>query len=334
MLTIEQRNIHAATPTELKTLKGIIYAIINDYDGKTYIGQSRMTFKKRYGSAWWRSTSNLPLQRTLKYAEPQDFKIYILEHSIEDRDRLNEREKFYADTLNAYCPNGYNVRECGEDSEMRCPIAKDRMRRGRESTRKTYEVKHIATNTIVKITFVKGWCQENGIDERRLRHMLAGYCATSQGYALAITDTSRFGSDGKWEQKGKKYTIKKISTGELITFENAHRFCRENGLSKGGMTGLLSGRAKISQGYCMPDTVIEQSRIYQVTRPDGSTEQFSNLKKFEEDNGICLQGMIYGGAKSNRQGWTNLFVFREGKIVRWRGSRTHSTPIDQANSSI
>ncbi len=163
--------------------------------------------------------------------------------------------------------------------------------------------------------------------------MLCGYCATSQGYALATTDTSKFDLEKGWELRGKKYTIKKISTGELITFENAYRFCRENNLTIGGISGMLFGYSKTSQGYCLPETEIEPLRTYQITNPSGETVQFNDAEKFQKDHGISLQAMMHRGAKSNRQGWTNLFVFREGRINRWPGSKSRSTPTASDHNS-
>ncbi len=283
-----------------------------------------MTFNKRYGKTWWRTTSNLPLQRTLKYAEPEQFKIYILEHSLDTPEQLNAREIFYAETLNTYCPHGYNVRECGQEARMRCPEGTEKMRKGREKTRKTYRVRNILTKQEVDITYVKGWCEEHHIAEQSFRHMLSGHCMASQGYCLVTTDPSRFRPDGTWIFEKKQHAVKHIESGQVLTFGNPRWFAEERGLKIRGLLCMLNGQSAASQGYCLPDTELEPLQTYQVTDPNGKVFQFHSLDAFEEDHGISLAAMRKG-AKKNRAGWSNLVVSQEGRKCCWPGSRARST---------
>lgn len=44
----------------------IIYRIINNINGKSYIGQSTLSFNKRYkGGQWWKYTHNLLLKNSI-----------------------------------------------------------------------------------------------------------------------------------------------------------------------------------------------------------------------------------------------------------------------------
>lgn len=316
-----------ATAEELATLRNIIYAIVNSYDGKTYVGKTTNTFNQRYRRAWWRSTTNIALRRTLKHAKPGDFSIYILEHSIPN-DTLNDRERHYASLLNTYCPHGYNIRECGEGPDIYCPEAKAKKQENSIKQRKQYKIQHIKTGKVITIDYVKGWCKDHGVREMALRNLLCGIVQTSQGYCLPGAVITPRTPNGHAEGKGKRFTVKRMDTGELITFENAVRFARTQNLRLDAFKTMLNGRSRFSQGYCLPerDTSDLQQRIYEITDPKGTIYRFCSMMAFKREHGFDLRGMMYSGVKKNRKGWSNLSVCQEGTKAHDVRSNLGPTP--------
>lgn len=94
----------------------IIYRIINKINNKSYIGQSTLSFNKRYrGGQWWKHTHNLLLKNSINKHGLENFYFEILDDNVIDIDELNRLEILYADKYNSYRPNGYNIRGCGDN---------------------------------------------------------------------------------------------------------------------------------------------------------------------------------------------------------------------------
>lgn len=92
----------------------IVYRIVNLVNEKCYVGITRKTFKQRYpGRDWWTSSSiNRCLKDAVKKYGPANFKVEILEHSI-DLDKLEEREIYWIEFFKSTAPNGYNLTSGG-----------------------------------------------------------------------------------------------------------------------------------------------------------------------------------------------------------------------------
>jgi hypothetical protein len=329
MLTLPTHTVAPATEHALTTLKGIIYAIVNSYDGKTYIGKSTKTFRKRYGPKWWNSTVNVLLLRTLDgYAKPEDFSIYILEAGIENGS-INEREKYYASLLNTYCPDGYNIRECGEEGQYHGEEFVRKVKRVQESMRKTYQVRHIATNELVTITYLKEWCKDKGLREMAFRNLLCGIAKTSQGYCLPETTSDQL-RDMR-TARGVSYTVKHIASGRLISFSNAVQFCEDRNIGYPGFKSMLTGQTKTSFGYCLPQTILSAPVSYQITSPTGEIVRFSKIRDFEKLHKIGLRGLREG--KCCRHGWTNLIEIPEATEAHAPDSKPHSTQAGPSQGS-
>src|SRR3990167_6300014 len=90
-----------ATKDNLIYKRGIVYYIENQYDKKGYVGKSINTFTKRYsGGKWWENRKNVPsnilLDRTVKKYGHEQFKVFILEEGIADKNLIRNREKYWA----------------------------------------------------------------------------------------------------------------------------------------------------------------------------------------------------------------------------------------------
>lgn len=90
-----------------------IYAIINKLNGKTYIGQS-IQINVRFGQHIRGNgiSHNSAIDLAIKKYGADNFDFKIIEYC--DKDKLNDREKYYADLYNTYAPNGYNINVAGE----------------------------------------------------------------------------------------------------------------------------------------------------------------------------------------------------------------------------
>lgn len=327
MLTLPDRTILPARRGDLLSLRGIIYAIVNSYDGKPYVGQTRNTFNERYGPRWWTKTNNVLLQRTLKHAKPEDFTVYILDHGLPDTAALNERERYYADQLNSYCPYGYNVRECGVEGEIYCPEVKAVVAKANEASRRTYQIQRIGSSDIITITHLRQWCRDNGVREMALRNLLCGLVQTSQGYCLPGTILRKRTRRGGIRGKGQRYTVKHISSGEIITFENAALFAEKHGLRLAAFKSMLNRKCRFSQGYCLPHVEPPPARLYGVTDPSGHTWTFENLAAFEREHNVNLRSLRHERSRL-RSGWSNLTILREGTTVRAARDKPRPTQAD------
>lgn len=299
MIIVNNKEFSPSSEQDKKELMGIIYAIKNDYDGKIYIGKSIKSFNKRYCNFWWKTTTNILLQRTLKNGKVEDFKVYILEYGITDNKILNEREKYYASELNTYCPNGYNIRECGEGGEYFGKEIKEKIRISTIRRKKTYFVKNTKTKEVIEIKNLKDWCKNNNIKENCLRNLLCGLILESQGFCLPKTNTIDL--ENKRMKIAKTYKVKKIETQEIIEFKNAALFCENQKLEENSFRCMLCGAHKTSQGFCLPETEIKDlvkkihssekflipKKIHKIKNTStGKIIEFNNISQFCRENGI------------------------------------------------
>ena len=92
----------------------IIYKITNILNGKSYIGQTRMTLKLRMQHHY--SQANIPsiggIDGAIRKYGKENFLVEILEEC--DVDQLDERERYYVSQFDTY-NNGYNLTIGGQD---------------------------------------------------------------------------------------------------------------------------------------------------------------------------------------------------------------------------
>ncbi len=68
----------------------IIYRIFNKINGKSYIGQSVVSFNKRYkGSDWLRYTHNQILKNSVNKYGIENFDFEIIEDSVKETNKQN-----------------------------------------------------------------------------------------------------------------------------------------------------------------------------------------------------------------------------------------------------
>lgn len=95
-----------------------VYCIENKINGKKYIGQTKKPVKYRINEHLKKvnGMSSLPIHCAIRKHGINNFETTILEE-CETKEELNEREIYWIITLNTLCPNGYNIRSGGIDSQ-------------------------------------------------------------------------------------------------------------------------------------------------------------------------------------------------------------------------
>lgn len=109
---------------------GLIYKIANDVNDKVYVGQTLQTLKNRIkGHKFDSKIKPYPIYRAIRKYGWKHFFFEILEDNI-PLEKLNERELYWTNKLNALRPHGYslvagqNGRIVSEESKRKMSIAR------------------------------------------------------------------------------------------------------------------------------------------------------------------------------------------------------------------
>lgn len=144
-----------STEEELKTLTGIIYAIINNKNNKIYIGVTDRTFNERYQRKTNKlnDISNKYFERAIKKTGVANFSILIID-SNKTTEELNELEIMYIRLFNSNDKDyGYNLTIGGNRPVQN--TWQHFIKRAREKHKEKFEYpepKNVVTyNTILKI---------------------------------------------------------------------------------------------------------------------------------------------------------------------------------------
>ena len=98
---------------------GLIYIIKNNCNNKVYVGQTSTSMEHRWKdhikSAKGNFEPSMILYKAMRKYGIENFYVELVEDSITGTDALNDREKYWIEQYDSLLPNGYNVREGGED---------------------------------------------------------------------------------------------------------------------------------------------------------------------------------------------------------------------------
>jgi len=89
----------------------IIYKIVNNINGKTYIGQTKGKLSQRLGEHIGKNLSYIG--KALNKYGLESFTISIIDYA-DSKEVLSEKERYWIKTLNCRVPNGYNLTDGGE----------------------------------------------------------------------------------------------------------------------------------------------------------------------------------------------------------------------------
>lgn len=99
----------------------IIYSYTNKINNKIYIGQTtdpvRRKYNHEYASHYENAGDyNTPFHRAIRKYGFENFEYKVLADEIDDKDLLNQLEKYYIKKFDSLVPNGYNVSEGGSNA--------------------------------------------------------------------------------------------------------------------------------------------------------------------------------------------------------------------------
>ena len=270
---------------------GQIYIIMNEINGKCYVGQTVNTFEQRYGGrgGWAREHNHNPiLKKSAKKHGIENFSIWVAEEGSFSTEELNQKEQFWADTLNSYVPSGYNLKGCGDNR--------------RHSLKSRAKIGHAIVCSNGK-TYIsqKQAADELGIRQAAIANMLNGKTKHVNGHVFATAGSavpSPMPAENWGDNKGLRI---KCSNGKI--YETIMQASEDTGISDKMIQRVVGGRSgrKTARGLMFAKVLEEfnmepnQSAPKAVVRNDGivftSTKQAadaihtscSNVRK-------CLQG--------------------------------------------
>lgn len=316
----------------------IIYKIQNKINKKCHIGQTiHPTFNHRYsGGRWWDITDNPLLINAYNKYGVENFEIEILAQKVENIDKLNELEEFYADMFNSYKPNGYNLRKCGDNRRL-LPHQIEMIRKNKS---KTYFLRKIDTWEIIEIFNLQEFCRKENLSDGALRAMIAeqGGIIVSNGYCLP-TRTKQEVQERKMT-KFKNKTFKLLDKkGELVEVNGIMKFAEDNDLEMGSFYKLLNGDMLHYKGFRLPHRENEwPDRFvkFELISPNGEIFKGQNLQKFCIENNLSYAeiGKVLRKERLEYYGWKRSDTTEEDILMKGRTDKNSITLINPQGQEI
>lgn len=217
-------------------MNGIIYSITNKINNKKYVGQTTIGLKVRYSLNWWKNSHNQYLKHSIEKYGIDNFEFEILKDNINSIEKLNELEGIYANELNSYIPNGYNIRKCG-NNKLWNDESKEKLSK---SLSKQFKLKNATTGEIVIIDRLKEFCKINNLNKSAIQNLIYGISDYSQGFVRENTDPNT-------TKNGKMYTF--ISPSGEIIKGSVNYMSKNFDIKRHGLYHLISGQCKTYYGW-------------------------------------------------------------------------------------
>jgi len=198
---------------------GIIYCIINNINGKRYIGQTKNSLSDRIiGHIKYTKHNNTKLRKAFKKYGLNNFSCYIIDHAV-DKNELNNKEIYWIKFYNT-CIYGYNIMSGGNFGCVLDP--KTEMKRRNkiscsESGKRHWSYKHNLDKNIKQIIKMRN----NGESLHKIaEHFSCSRRAIESRLKNSGIDISRSTMFNKRREQGKKQCdrplINKISKEEIL----------------------------------------------------------------------------------------------------------------------
>lgn len=223
-------------------MEAIIYKIINDINYKVYVGQTCKTTEQRFArhcaEAKWKNTKKMPIILAIKKYGKEHFQIIAIEILTDcEQPQVNEREVFWAKELNAFSPNGYNLK-AGQGNGAWSEEIKKKISLGNKGKKRTQE-------TIEKLRVSHLGYKVKDSTKQKLSDFNRGKKLSAEHKKkIADSNTGRETT----ELAKEKMRIKKIKfnyritspDGILYETNNLRQFCRDKGLNAGHMSSVAT----------------------------------------------------------------------------------------------
>lgn len=218
---------------------GRIYIIKNTCNDKVYIGQTTRTIEARWAdhikNAIHNYQSSMIIYRAMRKYGVEHFFISILEDNIEKQD-LNEREKYWIHYYNSIRPNGYNIRDGGDDS-------------GRKEV---YKIDPTTNEIVECYGSATAAAEANNLDLSSLSKICRREGNSCGGYKWTYKEYYDKGYLASIKTKAAKQPVYQVDpyTKEIINiFESISEAARYVNVNQSGISNVLSGKNHTAAGF-------------------------------------------------------------------------------------
>lgn len=215
-----------------------IYKIINNINGKIYIGQS-IDIKKRYrehifsGTHNYDKDANSPIHKAMKKYGKNNFSLELVESC--SREELNEKEKYWIQYYDSY-NTGYNATLGGDT---------DSHYNGKE-----VELYDLQGNYVTSYPTVTLAAEAIGVSRNTIYQILYGYRLSTKGYQFKYKNEEKEIKPYKNRQGGKIPVIQLDLKGNIIQlFDSAADAARQINGDSSCITKVCKGKIKTHKGY-------------------------------------------------------------------------------------
>ena len=219
-------------------MKGFIYIIKNTNNQKVYIGQTSRTIQDRWeqhkNAAIRGEQQGIILYNAMRKYGIQTFYVSKLEEV--DLKDINEKEKYWIKYYNSQTPNGYNVREGGEDP-------------GRKEV---YKIDPNTNQVLQCYGSAMAAAQANQIDLSLLTKVCRGERDSCKGFKWIYSEkyNKDFIKNTKTHLKNYKICQINPSTGECIKiWDSITKASSELKIQQSDISHCLSGKYRTAGGY-------------------------------------------------------------------------------------
>lgn len=316
----------------------IIYKITNIVRNKCYIGQTTGTFKTRYrgGGKWWKYNDNILLRNAYNKYGAEAFTVEILETNVSSIEELNRLESFYAEKFNAYSPNGYNLRGCG-DNKFQLPETVEKVR---VHSLKTRYARKIDTWEIVEIKDLVRFCEQNKLSYDSMYSALKGGRDVISTGGYCSVETSKEKLENRLQPIFKNEPVYLCDqNGNTIYVSNPKKFAEDNDLKKGSFYKLLRGEMMHYKGYRLPENlgkVAENIKKFELCFNFGPPQSFVHMRDFCKKNNLCegsLFKVLKGEMKIHR-GWHLESLTEEKLFMTGLHKKLSATLLDPDGKAV
>lgn len=243
-------------------MKGYIYIIKNTQNEKVYIGQTSRTIASRWNqhktAALRNEQQGIILYNAIRKYGVECFYVSILEEC--ELSQLNEREKYWISYYNSKTPNGYNVREGGEDP-------------GRKEV---YKIDGITNQIIECYGSAMSAAELNGLDLSHLTKVCRREEKSLGGFKWSYVENYDQDYLKLITVKKQNYPIYQMDTktGQIVKkWKSIAEACSTLKIQQADISRCLSGKYKTAGGFgwCNDDTVksyIPYERVRKVIQYD------------------------------------------------------------------
>jgi hypothetical protein len=284
----------------------IIYRIYHRETGKSYIGQSVTSFRRRYsGGRWWEQTTNPLLFNAAQKYGHHAFDVEILEKDITDIAQLNKLEHFYAQRFNAYIPNGFNLKNCG-DNRLLSPESIEKIRANHS---RPFRVRRIDTWEIVEGVNLAAFCRTHGLSNSQMKYIVKHpeKYRTHKGFCSVSLTREQLDNPKLGERVGKRYYLQH-KDGRTLVVSNIRQTIQEYGFTLASFLRLLDKKQLEYQGWRLQERLDEVSkceRHFTLRAPTGEIISGIGIGNFCKKNNLRPQaiGAVLAKRQLSHRGW-------------------------------